>query len=213
MVDKEYRNESWLREQYVENSRSTPDIAKECDVTATTVQHWLERYGIDRRDQQEAHKPDKPYTDTDWLREEYVEKRRSMKDIGEECDVSAAVILKWLRRHDIETRHPDAYKKREPISIQYIGGELGDLPGPYEQVQSSLTIDGQREYYRVFVHQLLAIAGGADPHKVFSDGEYNVHHKNGIRWDNRPENIEFMTTSEHAKHHFEERGGLQPWQG
>lgn len=132
-----------------------------------------------------------------------------MKDIGDECDVSPPVILKWLRRHDIETRHPDAYKKRKPISIQYKTGELGDLPGPYAEIKSSVTVDGERVFDRAYVHQLLAIAEGADPHKVFSDGEYNVHHDNGIRWDNRPENIEFMTTNEHARHHYEERGGLQ----
>ncbi len=26
-----------------------------------------------------------------------------------------------------------------------------------------------------------------------------VHHKNGLRWDNNPENLEIMTASEHSK--------------
>lgn len=53
------------------------------------------------------------------------------------------------------------------------------------------------------IHQLLVIAEGADPHKVFSDGDYNVHHKNHIPWDNRPENVELLTKAEHNSEHWD----------
>jgi len=49
------------------------------------------------------------------------------------------------------------------------------------------------------VHQLIAIANGADPHKVFGNRQYNIHHKNGFKFDNRPSNIEMLTASEHGK--------------
>ena len=57
----------------------------------------------------------------------------------------------------------------------------------------------------VKIHQLLAIAEGEDPEKVFSNGEYVVHHKNHVRWDNRAENIELMTNEEHTSLHAQER--------
>jgi hypothetical protein len=58
------------------------------------------------------------------------------------------------------------------------------------------------ERCQMYHHQLLVIAMGEDPHKVFS-GKYHCHHKNEIRWDNRPSNIELLTPKEHAKEHPE----------
>ncbi|WP_394297586.1 HNH endonuclease [Halorubrum sp. BV1] len=33
----------------------------------------------------------------------------------------------------------------------------------------------------------------------------DVHHQNGIPWDNRPENIELISKEEHDRHHANER--------
>ena len=42
-----------------------------------------------------------------------------------------------------------------------------------------------------------------------------VHHKNHIKTDNRPENLELMTVSEHAKHHAQENpfAFVRCWKG
>jgi hypothetical protein len=51
----------------------------------------------------------------------------------------------------------------------------------------------------VSVHQLLAISEGADPYKVFGNSKYNIHHKNGMKADNRLSNIELADSSVHGR--------------
>jgi len=200
-MGKQYHNEAWLREQYVVEGRSTTDIAEECDVTATTISDWLHRHDIGTRSQREAQQPDGQYTNRKWLHKQYVKEERSMADIASTCDVTPAVILKWLRRFGIKTRQATAHSTQKPLGITNEKGEFGDFPGGYRKVMNSWMSDGEREYQSIYIHQLLAISEGADPKQVFSDGKYHVHHKNGIRWDNRPDNLEFTTREEHMRHH------------
>lgn len=53
------------------------------------------------------------------------------------------------------------------------------------------------ENYKVYVHRLLAVS----EYGYESVKDKSVHHRNGIVWDNRPENIEVMSPEEHAKLH------------
>lgn len=67
----------------------------------------------------------------------------------------------------------------------------------------------------VYVHQLLAIAGGADPSMVFSSGAFEVHHGADSRFcdgtgvehprANWIENVELRACSEHARYHVQKR--------
>ena len=49
MPEKMYRDENWLREQYVENGRTMVDIANEFGITAMSIQNWLDKYSIPTR--------------------------------------------------------------------------------------------------------------------------------------------------------------------
>lgn len=56
----------------------------------------------------------------------------------------------------------------------------------------------------VYIHQLAAILGGADPRDVF-DEDVDVHHANHIPWDNRPDNLKLEESRDHRVAHLEGR--------
>jgi len=97
-----YRDEEWLREQYVNEGRSTYDIADECGCSSTTVNRWLEKHAIKTRPSSGL--PPDMLTDEGWLREQYVEEERSTRDIADECGCGSSTISRWLKRHGIGTR-------------------------------------------------------------------------------------------------------------
>ena len=41
-----YKDEDWLRKQYIELDRHPLDIGKECMVSDATIRHWLKRFNI-----------------------------------------------------------------------------------------------------------------------------------------------------------------------
>ena len=59
---------------------------------------------------------------------------------------------------------------------------------------------GKERY--VGVHQLTAIATGAEPREVFSGGEFETHHESGYKYDNRPENLTVLRNEDHAYETF-----------
>ena len=193
-MGRRYHNKEWLVDKYDAERMSTVEIADECGVSATTINDWLQKHDIPRRSNSEAQQNGGKYTSKSWLSEQYTDNKRSMADIADECGVTPATILKWLRRFDIETRGSNRHQKESPPAHTI-------TPRGYEVVSSKL--DGEISW--IAVHQLVAIAHGADPHKVFSDGEYQCHHKNGCRVDNRPDNIELLSGVEHANEHWPDR--------
>jgi transposase-like protein len=44
--DRNYRDEEWLREEFVGEGRSTTEIADECDVTRHTIRNWVNEFNL-----------------------------------------------------------------------------------------------------------------------------------------------------------------------
>lgn len=119
----------------------------------------------------------------------------SMWQIAERLDCSETTVYRYMTQYGIDRRAAAARKTGLSRYSRYrVDGD------GYPIWSANQNTDGASS---VRVHQLLAIAEGCDPHKIFSGGDWHVHHKNGIKFDNRPTNIELLTASEHRLKHVE----------
>lgn len=50
----DYTDADWLREQYYGQGKSMAAIGEACGVNNSTIQRWMDRHGIERRDRGRA---------------------------------------------------------------------------------------------------------------------------------------------------------------
>ena len=167
-----------LYELYVIRGKPMHEIAKELDIAVGSVYNYMKQYGIDSRTAKESFK--------------------LLKDNGWEYPKSAKEKISNAHKGKIvseETRRKMSYadkvggighkKKRED---GYIAIYFPDHP------ESSK--DG---YIMEHILVMEALIG-----RHLKDNEV-VHHKNGIRDDNRKENLKLMDFREHARYHMKQR--------
>lgn len=131
-----------------------------------------------------------PWQDEELINRLYHAENMSAPEIAEELHCSPNPIYERIN----ETRSIGEATK---IWTRDIPLNVTTSPRGYERIRT--TIDG--EECDVLHHRLLAVAEWG----IDAVEDSIVHHKNGVKWDNRPENIELMNQSEHAALHGEER--------
>lgn len=193
----DYKDPDDLERAYNDRKMTMPEIAEVAGVSATTISRWIDEHGIESRrpgpgntEYDSRSESDIDHTDPEVLRELYHDRGLSVREIADLSAVRQQTVRHHLKKHDIE-RRDRVESSRWASRNEYAG--LKRAGNGYIEWRDYWSGD------RVSVHRLLAVAEyGFDAvcDKV-------VHHKNNIRWDNRPENIELMTPSEHAKHHTE----------
>ena len=129
-----------------------------------------------------------PWRDESILREKYREEGMTMEELADLWDVSTSTLSKWINRFGIRTGGRgagDPYKV--PIHITEHG---------YVRVQEESlgTVD------RFQLHRLVAVA----EYGIEEVAENHVHHKNNIKWDNRPSNLEIIDPEKHGRIHAQE---------
>lgn len=196
-TDHPWRDGGLLEKMYIEDGLTIGEIADEMDAHYATVWRWMDRHEIPRRLRGSTGNENK-YRDSEWLRRRYVHEMKSMKQISEECDCSTSTVKLWLDKHGIETRSKGLGRSvaAGPLSMrtQNTGHEI--VMSRYGGEASVLLI-----------HRLCAAAWFGHE----SVRNKVVHHKNGIPWDNREDNLECMTDSDHRREHLGDT--IEPWGG
>jgi len=131
-----------------------------------------------------SHYDDTPWRDEQTLRELYHGEGMNGYEVADELDCGQSTVLEWMNKLGVEPRDPPVDKGATSISVDEQG---------YERIW-----DGNK-YIRL--HRLLAVS----QYGFEASKDADVHHKNEIPWDNRPENIEVLSHKEHTLTH-------RPWE-
>jgi len=130
-----------------------------------------------------------PWTNKETLYELYHEEGLSLSEIGDTLDCGQTTVLYWMDKHDIQRRK--ANDEKPPAYCVERGWPVW-----------SHRIDGIHRTVRV--HRLIAVAY----HGFEAVAGMDVHHKNGVRWDNRPTNLTPIDHGEHTSLHRQRDGGI-----
>lgn len=182
--------ESVVRDLYLDRGWSRRAIAERLGVAPGAVKSKLRDCGILR--------PEEIEWSEDTLYGLYIEDRRTIGGVAEELGSYRDKVRRHLAHYNIQKTRKQAtrdyHRPSETPANFYTNGN------GYERIKDS----SDKCVSEVGHHQLVAIAHGADPFTVFSGGP--VHHKNGVKWDNRIENLKvYDSHGDHINDHWHPR--------
>lgn len=191
---KPWADASTMRHLYLTEELPIVVVAERLGCSRKTVQRWLKRHGIESRghSQEPRNKLD---LDEERIRDLYENQMWSGSEIAEEMGCDPPVIYKRLRRMGIERReHGEAIAARYRRSSDI---PIGLDPHGYERISHTYRTKTER----ASLHRLIAVAEyGFDAVRG-----NEVHHVNGVEWDNRPANLEVKSPTGHRRHHAKQR--------
>lgn len=111
-----YRDEFWLRHQYIDLKKSAKCIAREFDYGSTTINTWLSKHGIEKRSRGEqvslSQNKDKIYHDEEWLRQKYHGENLTISEVAEEAGVSDGAVHRAMKRYGVSRRSSAGSKRK-----------------------------------------------------------------------------------------------------
>lgn len=116
------------------------------------------------------------------IEELYISENMKPSAIAEKLELPPTTVSRYITEF--------SFRGKDPANYHFPGDTLEKYP-----MYMGTGVYGKGQHFRV--HQLVAIADGADPYKVFS-GKWDVDHINGCPVDNRPQNLRLMEKGNHG---------------
>ena len=178
---KEYHKPEVLNKLYHEIGMSMPQIGDKFGVDHTTIKYWMEKHDIPINSSGQRKTGKQKYHSAELLEELYHNQEMSTVEIADKFDVYHSTIQDWMKRNNIPTR-PSTREKPPHLETDTRG---------YRRWRHEY--NGKND--TVYVHRLLAVSEfGFD-----AVANMEIHHKNNCPLDNRLENIEVLSPSDHRR--------------
>ena len=187
-MGKPWQDRDTLQRLYWDENLKQAEIAERIGCDPATVSVWMSKLDIETKPSNRRYESE-PWRDRDTLQRLYWEDELTQPEIAEKLGCNLHSVQRWMDRLGVKARD-----NTERNYLRY-GHEAKLYKNPDGYMQWQTIYHGER--YEAYVHRLLAVSEygfEAVSGKV-------VHHKNGVKWDNRPSNIEILTNSEHGDVH------------
>lgn len=192
-----------LEHLYWNERLSIDGIAKRLGLSVTPVLRSMERYNVKRRTPLEIKQIQRGRLGitTEELRDLYIDKQLPLIFISEQLKTSHKTIRRLLQDYQIPIRtKSEVMKISAPKRLRDKNGHGRNWRGGKRYPNGYVAV-WQPDHYRTnkqgYVYEHILVWEKA--HKQQVPKGWLIHHLNGIKTDNRPENLEAMPNSEHHR--------------
>ena len=99
--NRNYQNPLWLIREYVHNERFIHDIADECGTAYSTIDRWINKFGIGKK---ENNPIDQRYKNYDWMYDNFITQNKTAKKIAKELNIHITTVNRSLKRMNIRKK-------------------------------------------------------------------------------------------------------------
>jgi hypothetical protein len=196
------RDRKWLEAEYIDKLRTLQSIADEVGCNKATVGRVLRRYGIKRRKRTSKYAL---INDKAWLKKAYQVDMLTISGIAREVGCTPGVVRDALVALGIKTRGSKDVYKYKYKDVPRLGDKAGNWRGGRRKLKTGYV------YVYCLNHPYATKAGYVMEHRLVMEehlGRYLepheiAHHINGIKDDNRIENLQLTDKNRHPAEHFE----------
>lgn len=201
---------------YGDPDTSLQEVADRLGVSREAVRRWCKHFGIPMKEKfRHGGKRvlNQKLLDKEWLAEQL--QTRLQLDIAEELGVDNGVVSYWARRHGLHNASRGE-AIREAIAKKHPDGRTGEQSANWKGGRRALKSGYVRIYApehpkahngTVFEHRLVMEEKLG---RLLEPGEV-VHHIDGDKSNNHPDNLELKTHGDHIREHFQASHEVKGW--